>query len=206
MCFLYKSLNDPSGLIPDSIKLRWPAEPPLGGWYTEEEVDAAIKAIRASMDWRVGFQASLEVKALEDDFSSYIGTYFAIAFNGAGTALDMVLRALSLGSEDEVVSCAINFHGTHLAVLGTGAKLILCEPDPVTLNLDPKELEKRLSVRTRAILVTHMNGLSADTDAILDVAARNPHPAFGPPKVISERVAGSGTAAALTNTWAEAGV
>jgi perosamine synthetase len=79
-----------------------------------------------------------------------------------------------LGSQpgDEVVSCAINFPGTHLAVLGAGLRLMLCEPDPLTLNLDPADLAARVTHRTVAVLVTHMNGLPADIGAITATAQR----------------------------------
>jgi dTDP-4-amino-4,6-dideoxygalactose transaminase len=164
--------------------LRWPREPALGGWYTEEEIEAATAAVEESTDWRVGFRSKSREILFEDAFAAYTGTQYAIAYNGAGTALDMVVRCLDLEPGDEVISCAINFVGTHLAVIGTGGRLVLCEHDPATLNICPADAEGVLSPRTRAILVTHMNGLPADMDALLNLAARHPHPVHGPPRVI----------------------
>lgn len=167
-------------------ELRFPRDPALGGWYTEEELNVVLDVLKESMDWRVGFRAKRYEVEFEDAFADYIGSRFAVAYNGAGSALEMVLRALDLQRDDEIVSCAINFVGTHVSVLGSGAKLVLCEPDTATLNLDPKDVERVLTSRTRAILVTHMNGLSADLDALRDVAERNPHPEFGPPLIIQD--------------------
>ncbi|MEO0127413.1 MAG: DegT/DnrJ/EryC1/StrS family aminotransferase [candidate division WOR-3 bacterium] len=167
-------------------KFVFPGEPPLGGWYTEEEVEAAIKTIRDSLHWNVGFLGDKEIKKFEDAFAEYIGTKYAIAINGAGTGLDMSMLCLNLKLGDEVISCAINFPGTHLAIIGKGANLVLCEPDPHTLNISPIDVIRRITPRTRAILATHMNGLSADMDALLEIAHRHPHPKYGPLKVIGD--------------------
>lgn len=166
--------------------LKWPRDPALGGWYTDAELTAAMGVITESMDWRVGFRAKQHECEFEEAFAAYTGTRHAVAFNGAGTALDMVLECLDLAPGDEIVSCAINFVGTHVSVLRAGARLVLCEPDPATLNLDPADLIRVLTPRTRAILVTHMNGLSADMDAILQIARSHPHPVHGRPVVIGD--------------------
>lgn len=119
-----------------------------------------------------------------------------MAFNSGGTALEMVLRYLRLAPGDEVVSCAINFVGPHIAVIGQGGTLVLAEPDPLTLNLDPADTERAVTPRTRAILVTHWNGATADLQPFLDLADRNPHPVHGPPVVIVDaaRACGGRTA------------
>lgn len=166
--------------------LTFPRDPALGSWYTNEEIEAAIEVIRESVDWRVGFRAKRYEMEFEDAFACYIGTSFAIAFNAAGTALDMVLYCLDLQPGDEVVSCGINFVGTHVSVIGQGGKVILCEPDTESLNIDPADVERVITPRTRAILATHMNGLSVDMDGLLEVAGRNPHPQYGPPVVIGD--------------------
>lgn len=163
----------------------WEGEPRLGGWYTEEEVQAAVKAIRDSMDWNVGFSGT-ETEEFEEAFADYVGARYAVAINGAGTGLDMAMMCLDLEPGDEVISCAINFPGTHLAVIGQGGRLVLCEPTARTFNIDPEDVERRITPRTRAILATHMNGLSVDVDALLAVAQRHPHPRHGPVKVIGD--------------------
>jgi len=164
----------------------WKGEPALGGWYTEAEIDAAVAAIRDSMDWNTGFYAAREIEAFESAFAEYIGTDYAVALNGAGTGLDVALMCLDLEPGDEIISCAINFPGTHLAIIGQGARLVLCEPDPITLNIDPSDVIRRISSRTRAILVTHMNGLSANMDSLLAIAEQYPHPKYGPLKIIGD--------------------
>ncbi|MBD0742972.1 DegT/DnrJ/EryC1/StrS aminotransferase family protein [Streptomyces sp. CBMA152] len=164
--------------------LRWPVEPAQGGWYTEAE-HAAVRAVMAeSDDWRVGWKAGDYTVRFEDAFAHYTGAGCAVAFNSGGTALEMCLAYLELRPGDEVISCAVQFTGPHLAVIHQGGRLVLAEPEPETLSLDPCDVERVLGPRTRAIIVTHWNGAVADLRPFLDLADRHPHPVHGPPVVI----------------------
>ena len=146
--------------------VKWEGEPMMSGWYTEEEVDAVVGALRASMDWTVGFGSWCEeIIEFERRFAAYCGTEYAVSITSCGAGLDMSMMALDLQPGDEVICPAINFWAGHYSVIGYGGKLVLCEVDPATLCADPADVEKRITPRTRAILVTHMNGLSADMDA-----------------------------------------
>ncbi len=174
---------------------RWDSEPMLGGWYTEAEVEAAVKAIRDSMDWAVGFGFFCdEIVQFEEAFAAYCGTRYAVSITSAGAGLDMAMMALDLEPGDEVISPAINFWAGHYAIIGQGGKLVLGEVDPTTFNLDPADVERRITPRTRAILATHMNGLSAPMDELREVAERHPHPVHGPAQVIGDaaRACGGG--------------
>ncbi|MBY8869880.1 DegT/DnrJ/EryC1/StrS family aminotransferase [Streptomyces sennicomposti] len=164
--------------------LRWPVEPAQGGWYTDAEHQALLKVWTESDDWRTGWKQCAYCGAFEDAFAAHTGVEHAVSFNSGGTAMEMVLRHLQLAPEDEVISCALNFVGPHIAVIGQGGRLVLAEPDPVTLNLDPADTERVMSQHTRAILITHWNGAVADLRPFLDLAAAHPHPVHGPPVVI----------------------
>jgi len=169
------------------LSIPWPAEPMLGGWYTEDEIEAVVGTIRDSMEPLVGFGVFCEeIVDFENAFAAYCGTKHAISITSAGAGLDMAVMALDLEPGDEVIVPAINFKAAHYAVIGQSGQVVLCEADPRTLNTDPADVEKRITPRTRAILVTHMNGLSADMDALLEIAQRHPHPEYGPPKVIGD--------------------
>jgi perosamine synthetase len=169
----------------------YPGLPPLGGWFTDEEVSALMKALEASMDWRQGFSGS-EVAEFEAAFADYCGVEHAVALNSCGTGLDISMMCLDLAPGDEVISPAITFKATHLAIIGQGAKLVLCEIDPATFNVDPADVERRMTERTRAILPVHNNGLSAPMDDLEEIAARHPHPKHGPPKVIPDAARAAG--------------
>ncbi|MDP6776660.1 MAG: DegT/DnrJ/EryC1/StrS family aminotransferase [Candidatus Latescibacteria bacterium] len=170
-------------------------EPQLGAWYTEEEVEAAVKAIRDSMDWHVGFGFIVdEIVEFEKAFARYCGTKFAVSLCTASVGLDLAMVCLDLEPDDEVICPALNFPASPLSILGQGARLVLCEVDRRTFNCDPEDVERRITPRTRAIYPVHMNGLSAPMDDLLDIAERHPHPKHGPLKVIGDaaRACGGG--------------
>ena len=168
------------------ISMDWPPEPILGSYYGEEEIEAVIRTIRESMDPRVGFGFICEeIKAFEEAFAAWVGAKYCVTVNGAGGALDMAMMCLDLEPEDEVIVPSINFRASPLAVLGQKARVVFAEIDPLTLNLDPADVERRVTSRTRAILPTHMNGLSADMDALEDIGRSHPT-RHGPIPVIGD--------------------
>jgi len=173
----------------------WQAEPMLGSIYGEEEIEAVVKTIRASMDPSVGFGfITEEFEEFEQQFAAYCGTKHAVSVSTASCGLDMAMRCLDLEPGEEVIVPAINFQAAPMSVLGQGAKLVLCEVDPLTLCADPNDVEKRITSNTRAIFATHMNGISAPMDDLLELAERHPHQKHGPLKVIGDaaRAAGGG--------------
>ncbi|UCH34125.1 MAG: DegT/DnrJ/EryC1/StrS family aminotransferase [Armatimonadota bacterium] len=175
--------------------VAWPGEPLLGSCYGEEEIEAVVRAIRDSMDPTVGFGFICEeIEEFERAFAEYCGTTNCVSINGAGGGLDMAVMCLDLEPGDEVICPSINFRAAPMSIIGAGAKLILCEIDPRTFNVDPNDVERRITPRTRAILPTHMNGLSAPMDDLLELAERHPHPKHGPIKVIGDgaRACGGG--------------
>lgn len=170
---------------PNSSNILWYGEPNLGSWYTDAEIDAVLKTIRESMDWNVGFGPNPKtIEEFENAFAKYCDSKYAIATNSGGTAIDMAMMCLDLKPGDEVISPAINYKSAHLAILNMGGKVVFCDIDPKTLNLDPADVEKRITPRTRAIFPVHMNGLPAPIDDLLEIAGKHPHSKYGPLKVI----------------------
>ena len=169
------------------LEVAWPNEPLLGSYYGEEEIEVITREIRASMDPTVGFGFICpEIEEFEARLAEYCGTADCITVNGAGSGLDMTLMCLDLQPEDEVIVPSVNFKAALLAVIGQRAKLVVCEIDPQTLCADPADVERKLTPRTRAMMVTHMNGYSAPSDVYQAIAAANPHPVHGPAKFIGD--------------------
>jgi len=182
---------------PEPKNVPWWGEPNFGGWYTEAEIDAVVKAIRSSMHWSEGFGhggTSSEIEKFENAFAEYCGTDYAIAITSCGVGLDIAMMCLDLEPGDEVITPAINYKASQMAILGQGGKVVFCDIDPKTLNVDPADVEKRITPRTRAICPVHLTGLSAPMDELLDIAERHPHPKHGPLKIIGDaaRAAGAG--------------
>ena len=170
-------------------------EAELGGVYTEEEIDVAVKSMRESMEWReggFGFNDAREIVTFEKEFADYVGTKHALCINGAGTGLDMSMMCLDLEPGDEVICPAVNFVASPYAIHGQGGKVVACDVEPKTFNLDPEDVERRMTPRTRAIFPVHFAGASAPMDDLEDICNRHPHPKHGPPKVIGDAARAAG--------------
>ena len=165
----------------------WQGEPLLGSVYGEDEIEAAVQAMRDAMLVSRGFGFYKEpAPAFEEAFAAYIGTKHAVALNSAGPGLDMAMRYLDLQPGDEVIVPAINFVAAPLSVVGAGGQIVWGEVDPRSLVLDPNDVEKRITPRTRAIFPVHMNGVGAPMDDLLELAQRHPHEKHGPLAVIGD--------------------
>lgn len=111
-----------------------------------------------------------DVEAFERQSAEYIGAKFAISCASGTDALLLALMALEIGPEDEVITTPFTFVATIGSIVRLGAKPVFVDIDPVTFNLDPAQLERAITPRTRAIMPVHLFGLSADMDPVLAVA------------------------------------
>lgn len=167
--------------------IAWEGEPLLGCSYGEEEIEAAVAAMRDSMAVSKGFGFTCQqILDFEAAFADYVGVRHAIAVNSAGPGLDMAMRYLNLEPGDEVIVPAINFVASPLAVMGAGGQIVWGEVDQKTLQLDPVDVEKKVTKRTRAIFPVHMNGCAAPMDDYYAIAKAHPHPKHGPLAVIGD--------------------
>nr|WP_316644525.1 DegT/DnrJ/EryC1/StrS family aminotransferase [uncultured Roseateles sp.] len=111
------------------------------------------------------------MSALEAAAAQQFGFLHAVALNGAGAALDLVLKALDAGLGSEVICGAATFHGQHLSVLGSGATLRLADLDPKTYCISADAVNSLLGPTTLAVIATDLHGASANYTA-LRAAAR----------------------------------
>jgi len=171
----------------------WRGEPLLGSIYDEEEVEAAVAAIRDSMDIHKGFGFSAPpIPDFEQEFARYCGTKYAAAVNSAGPGLDIIMRYLNLQPGDEVIVPSLNYQAAPLAVVGAGGQVVWGEVDPRTFQLDPEDVERKITPRTRAIFPVHMNGLSAPMDDLIEIGKAHPHPEYGPIPVVGDAARAAG--------------
>lgn len=131
-----------------------------------------LGAVRRVMERQV-YVLGDEVRQFEQAFAEYCGSAYAIGVANGTEALEIALTALELNPGDEVVMAAnAGFYGS-VAARSAGAVPVYADVDSGSLTLDPRSLESVISIRTRAILVTHLYGRLADMDDILSVAARH---------------------------------
>lgn len=109
----------------------------------------------------------------EDKLSKLLKVKHVLAVNNATSGMFLSLKALGIGPGDEVIVPDITFISTANAVEMTGAKAILADIDPETFGLNPKEIEKKISKKTKAIIPVHVSGRSANLINILKIAKKN---------------------------------
>lgn len=109
------------------------------------------------------------VDMFEKEFASYIQHDYCIGVASGLDALSLSLRSLNLNIGDEIIVPANTYIATILAVLHCGLKPILVEPDLGTYNIDSSKIEEKISDKTRAILVVHLYGKSADMNPIIRI-------------------------------------
>lgn len=110
------------------------------------------------------------VKKLEEKFSSVLGLKYAIALSSCTAALHLAYLAHSFGPGDEIIVPSYTFCSTINTIVHTGATPIFCDIDEATLCLDPTDVEKRITKRTKGIVVVHFAGMPADMDRINKIA------------------------------------
>ncbi len=113
-----------------------------------------------------------EVEKFELEFSNFIGTKYCVGVGNGFDALHLSLRALGVGSGDEVIVPANTYIATWLAVSACGAVPIPVEPDLNTYNIDPRKIEERITSRTVAILPVHLYGNPAPMNEICKLARK----------------------------------
>jgi dTDP-4-amino-4,6-dideoxygalactose transaminase len=132
---------------------------------TQAEIDEVVDTLRSG--W---LTTGPKTKRFEREFAERVGTSYALAVNSATAAMHLALDAIGLQPGDEVIVPVYSFTATAEVVVYFRARPILVDVDPVTCNIDPTQLEKHITPRTRAIMVVHIAGLPAEMDAIHAIA------------------------------------
>ncbi len=107
-----------------------------------------------------------KVREFERAFAEFTGTKYAAAVSSGTAGLHLSLRALGIGPGDEVVTTPMTMAATVAAVLYCGAKPVLADIDPASLNIDPAEVERKLTKKTKAIIAVDMAGVPCEYNAL----------------------------------------
>jgi dTDP-4-amino-4,6-dideoxygalactose transaminase len=132
------------------------------------EITAAIDDVCGKAAFILGEQ----VEQFEHAFAEYCGVKHCVALNSGTSALHLALLAAGIGAGDEVITTSDTFIATAEAIHYTGATPVFVDIHPSTANIDPAQIEKAITPRTRAIIPVHLYGRPVDLDAIAEIAHR----------------------------------
>lgn len=142
----------------------------------QEEIKEVVEILETGVLMRYGFDAQrkgmFKVREFEEAFAKYCGTNYALGVTSGSAALKVALTALDIGPGDDVLVPAFTFLATYEAVMEVGAIPIMVDIDE-TLNLDPKEIAKKKTPYTKAVIPVHMCGSAACIDTILEEARKH---------------------------------
>jgi dTDP-4-amino-4,6-dideoxygalactose transaminase len=139
----------------------WPAWP-----IHDETEEAALLDVLRTGEWWYGER----VGRFEQEFAAFQGARFAVSCTNGTTAIEMGLRALGVLPGDEVIVPPYTFIATASAAVTIGAIPVFADIDPDTLCLDPRDADRKVTTRTRAIIPVHVAGRTADMTAINSLA------------------------------------
>lgn len=129
-----------------------------------------VAAFEAVLDSRSFIKGPL-VSAFEAAFGEAVQAPHVIGCANGTAALSLALEAAGVGPGDEVIVPSLTFIATGEAVCHVGATPVFCDIDPATYTIDPKDLERRITARTKAVIPVHLYGTPADMDAVMAIAS-----------------------------------
>ncbi len=135
-------------------------------YWDEEDVELVTDALKGGMNWAVG----PNVARFEEALSEYLGVKYCATFNSGTSALHTALLAHGIGQGDEVIVPSFTFIATANAPLFVGAKPVFADIEEETLGLDPADVRRRISEKTKAIIPIHYAGCPCLIKQLRDIA------------------------------------
>jgi perosamine synthetase len=135
-------------------------------YWDEADIDLTTAALKRGAYWAAG----PEITTFETLISEYIGPRYCLVFNSGTSALHAILLAYGIGPGDEVIVPSFTFIATANAALFVGAKPVFADIEDVTYGLDPVDVEKKITAKTRAIIPVHYGGIPCQVEKLREIA------------------------------------
>lgn len=136
----------------------------------QEEIDNVIEVLKSGS---LGYIGGVKIKEFQNAWAKKYGAESAVCVSSGTAALHTAMVFLDLGPGDEVLVPAITDFGSVLGVLLQNAVPIFVDVDPITQNMDPDDIERRITARTKAIMPVHLFGYPCDMDRIMPIARKH---------------------------------
>ncbi len=138
-------------------------------YWDEHDVEKVSSVVKKGMYWAIG----PEIKEFEKRVAEYVGVKYALALNSGTSALHVILAAHDIGKEDEVIVPSFTFIATANAPLFVGAKPVFAEIEGETYGLDPVDVEKRITPKTKALMPIHYGGSPCHVEKLKLIAGKH---------------------------------
>ena len=146
----------------------WPEWP----YVDEKMVEAIVKTTRSGIWCRIQSETGT-VPTFEKEFASLMGTRFCVTTGSGTQALNTCVEALGIGAGDEVITSPLTDPGTISSILTSRALPVLADLDPESFQLDPDDVERRITENTRAIMPVHIMGQPCNMERIMAIAKKH---------------------------------
>lgn len=157
------------GGSPVRDKTPWPKWP-----YVDDKLKEMLAETTSSGFWsRIDNRPTSKVAKFELDFAPFHDVKYVVSTGSGTQALSTAVHALNIECGDEVITSPYTDMGTISGIITSRALAVMADLDPESFQLDPKDIEKKITKRTKAIMPVHMMGSPADMRAIMDIAKRH---------------------------------
>jgi dTDP-4-amino-4,6-dideoxygalactose transaminase len=146
----------------------WPTWPHID----DQVIDAVVKTTKSGIWCRIQSSTGT-VPTFEKEFAKLMGSRFRVATGSGTQALHTCVEALGIGAGDEVITTPYTDPGTIASILAARALPVLADLDPASYQLDPSEVEKKITENTRAIMPVHMMGQPSNLERIMAIAKKH---------------------------------
>ena len=145
------------------IEIPW-AKP----YWGEEELQEVVRTVKSG--W---MSMGPRVNEFEEKLSELTSATYCVAVSSGTAALDIALKVLGAGPGDEVIVPAFTYIATATSVLYQGSTPVFCDVDPVTYTLDPEDVSRSITSKTKGIIAVDYAGQAPDYDALRSIAAES---------------------------------
>ncbi|MDI6816837.1 MAG: DegT/DnrJ/EryC1/StrS aminotransferase family protein [Actinomycetota bacterium] len=138
-------------------------------WFEQDDIDAVVEVLQSG---RVNYWTGEQGRLFEREFADFVGSRYAVAVANGTVALELALRALGIGSGDEVIVPCRTFIASASSVVLRGARPVVVDVDADSQNITAGTIEAAITPLTKAIIAVHLAGWPCDMDAIMEVARK----------------------------------